>query len=75
MAVGNTAVDPAYVNITKHDKWAIPWMEDDPGLTAPQLWINRTLQHMEDAKKYQCQGLLGIHCEYSTCWHTCMYVG
>ncbi|XP_062522474.1 uncharacterized protein LOC134197211 isoform X2 [Corticium candelabrum] len=61
MAVGNTAVDPAYVNITKHDKWAIPWMEDDPGLTAPQLWINRTLQHMEDAKKYQCQGLLGIH--------------
>eukprot|EP00118_Oscarella_pearsei_P019329 m.204509 g.204509 ORF g.204509 m.204509 type:complete len:965 (+) comp39649_c0_seq9:56-2950(+) len=61
MQVGNTPVDPAYSNITKHDKWAIPWMEDDPGLTAPQLWVNRTLQHMEDAKKYGCQGLLGIH--------------
>ena len=39
----------------------IPWMEDDPDLTAPQLWVNRTLQHMEDAYKYGCSGLLGIH--------------
>lgn len=36
-------------------------MEDDPDLTAPQLWVNRTLMHMEDAKKYGCSGLLGIH--------------
>jgi hypothetical protein len=61
MDVGNTPVDPAYINITRHDKWAIPWMEDDPGITAPELWVNRTLQHMEDAKKYGCNGLLGIH--------------
>ena len=37
-------------NVTKHPKWAIPWMEDDPDLTASQLWVNRTLMHMEDAK-------------------------
>ena len=36
-------------------------MEDDPDLTAPQLWVNRTLEHMEDAKTYGCNGLLGIH--------------
>jgi hypothetical protein len=36
-------------------------MEDDPTLTAPQLWVNRTLEHMQDAKTYGCSGLLGIH--------------
>jgi len=36
-------------------------MEDDPDLTAPQLWVNRTLIHMEDALRYGCTGLLGIH--------------
>eukprot|EP00117_Sycon_ciliatum_P037015 scpid25772/ scgid27766/ len=61
MAVGNTPVDKAYMNITHHKKWAIPWMEDDPGLTAPELWVNRTLMHMEDAATYGCNGLLGIH--------------
>lgn len=29
-------------------------MEDDPGLTAPELWVNRTLEHMEDAHTYGC---------------------
>ena len=58
---GHSPVDPSYLNVTKHKKWAIPWMEDDPDLSAPQLWVNRTLEHMEDAKKYGCNGLLGIH--------------
>eukprot|EP01065_Artemidia_motanka_P023929 TRINITY_DN28586_c0_g1_i1.p1 TRINITY_DN28586_c0_g1~~TRINITY_DN28586_c0_g1_i1.p1 ORF type:complete len:929 (+),score=311.43 TRINITY_DN28586_c0_g1_i1:88-2874(+) len=58
---GHDPVDPAYVNVTRHPKWAIPWMEDDPDMTAPQLWVNRTLKHMEDAKRYGCSGLLGIH--------------
>jgi len=58
---GHSPVDPAYQQITRHPKWAIPWMEDDPDLTAPQLWVNRTLEHMDDAKKYGCSGLLGIH--------------
>lgn len=40
--------------MTRHAKWAIPWMEDDPGLSAPELWVNRTLMHMEDSSKYGC---------------------
>lgn len=54
MDVGNTPVDPAYENITRHNKWVIPWMEDDPGLTAPQLWVNRTLEHMNAAESCVC---------------------
>ena len=53
---GHDPVDPAYVNVTRHAKWVIPWMEDDPTLTQPQLWVNRTLQHMEDAAKYVGDG-------------------
>ena len=26
---GHDPVDPAYKNVTRHAKWAIPWMEDD----------------------------------------------
>ena len=58
---GHSAVDPSYAQITRHAKWVIPWMEDDPDMSAPQLWVERTLQHMEDAQKYGCTGLLGIH--------------
>jgi hypothetical protein len=39
----------------------IPWAEDDPGLTAPELWLNRTLLHAADAIKYGCGGLMMIH--------------
>jgi len=61
MNVGWSPVDRAYAQITRHKKWVIPWMEDDPGLTAPQLWVNRTLLHGLDAVKYGASGLLGIH--------------
>jgi len=64
MDVGNTPVDPAYANITHRtaaNKWAIPWAEDDPGLTAPELWVNRSLAHARDAAAYGVGGLLSIH--------------
>ena len=64
MDVGNTPVDPAYANITHRppsNKWAIPWAEDDPGLTAPELWVNRSLLHARDAAAYGVGGLLSIH--------------
>ncbi len=64
MDVGNTPVDPAYANITHRpaaNKWAIPWGEDDPGLTAPELWVNRSLLHARDAAAYGVGGLLTIH--------------
>ncbi|MGC8667821.1 MAG: hypothetical protein ACP5VE_06905 [Chthonomonadales bacterium] len=59
--VGNSPVDPAFARINGREKWAIPWMEDDPGLTAPQLWVGRMRRDAADALKYGCNGLMGIH--------------
>lgn len=64
MDLGNTDVDPSYANLThrtSQNKWVIPWVEDDPGLTAPQLWLNRTLSHAQEAVNYGVGGLLLIH--------------
>ena len=61
MNTGHDPVDPSYQEIKRHPKWVIPWMEDDPTLTQPQLWVNRTLEHMDSAHHYGCTGLLGIH--------------
>lgn len=58
--VGMEPPDPAFKQI-KHQKWIIPWLEDDPGLTAPQLWVNRTLEHVDLALQYGAEGLLAIH--------------
>jgi hypothetical protein len=59
-----------------------PQMEDDPGrccgqgvhlahrlvgLTAPELWVNRTLEHMLEAASYNCSGLLGLHSHCCLC--------
>jgi hypothetical protein len=59
--VGMTPVDRAFERVTGHPRWAIPWMEDDPALTAPQLWVGRMRQDAADALRYGCDGLLGIH--------------
>ncbi len=59
--VGNTPVEPGFANVQGRPKWAIPWMEDDPGLTMPQLWAARMRRDAVDARKYGCTGLFGIH--------------
>jgi len=59
--VGKAAVQPEWVKITERRKWDIPWMEDDFNLLSPQLWVNRTIQNAVDAKKYGCEGLIGVH--------------
>ena len=62
--LGNTPVDPSYNNLTHRTadkKWAIPWAEDDPGLTAPELWVGRSLDHARAAANYSVGGLLSIH--------------
>ena len=41
--------------------WAIPWIEDDPALTSPQLWAAGCARDAADALRYGCDGLLGIH--------------
>ena len=60
--LGRVDPDPAYAIISKdRTTWDIPWMEDDPDLTALQLWVNRTMDHAIIAKSYGVSGLLGIH--------------
>ncbi len=59
--VGKAPVDPNFARISGRSKWAIPWLEDDPALTSPQLWVGRMRRDAADALAYGCDGLLGIH--------------
>jgi hypothetical protein len=61
MDVGNTNIDPAYANIThRTKKQVIPWAEDDPGLTAPELWVNRSIYHLVTALSYNVTSFMII---------------
>lgn len=59
--VGFSFVEPGFEKIQGRPIWAIPWMEDDPALIAPQLWAGRMRRDAADALAYGCTGLMGIH--------------
>ena len=59
--VGKAPVEPGFANVKGRPQWAIPWLEDDPNLLAPQLWVGRMRKDAADARAYGCTGLLGIH--------------
>jgi hypothetical protein len=59
--MGYTLVDTNFKLIQNRPKWAIPWLEDDPALTSPQLWAGRMMRDAKDALDYGCNGLMGIH--------------
>ena len=50
--VGKAPVDPMFARIDGRSKWAIPWLEDDPALTSPQLWAGRMRKDAVDALAY-----------------------
>jgi hypothetical protein len=58
---GHSAIDPAFSAIEGRPKWAIPWLENDPTLTAPQPWVGRMRYDAADALNRGCTGLIGIH--------------
>lgn len=58
---GYTPVEPAFGTVKGRPKWEITWMEDDPALICPQFWAGRTRKDAQDAYKYGCTGLMGIH--------------
>jgi len=60
-SVGFTPVETGFARVEGRPKWAIPWMEDDPALLIPQLWVGRMRRDAADALAYGCTGLLGIH--------------
>lgn len=58
---GYTIVEPAFANVQGRPKWEITWIEDDPAMITPQFWAGRTRKDAQDAYKYGCTGLMGIH--------------
>jgi len=59
--VGKAPVEPQFAKVKGRPKWAIPWLEDDPGMISPQLWAGRMRKDGADALAYGCTGLMGIH--------------
>jgi hypothetical protein len=59
--VGFTPVEDGFASVHGRSKWAIPWLEDDPALVSPQLWVGRVRRDARDALRYGCDGLFGIH--------------
>jgi len=59
--VGHEPIEPGFADVVGRGKWAIPWLEDDPAMTSPQLWVGRMRRDAADALAYGCTGLLGIH--------------
>ncbi|MCX7046194.1 MAG: malectin domain-containing carbohydrate-binding protein [Candidatus Sumerlaeota bacterium] len=59
--VGNDPVELGFKKITGRPTWSIPWLEDDPGLSIPQLWAGRMRRDAMDSLEYGCTGLMGIH--------------
>jgi hypothetical protein len=59
--LGIRKIDSGFYSISDRSKWAIPWMEDDPGLSIPQLWAGRMRKDAYDALAAGCNGLMGIH--------------
>lgn len=58
--LGYAPVDAAFGEIHGRGKWAIPWVEDDPGMSIPQFWARRMRRDARTAREYGCDGLMGI---------------
>ena len=59
--VGHSPVERGFAAVKGRPAWAIPWLEDDPSLTSPQLWVGRMRRDAADARRYGATGLIGIH--------------
>jgi len=59
--VGHSPVERGFATVKGRPTWAIPWLEDDPALTSPQLWVGRLRRDAADARRYGASGLIGIH--------------
>jgi hypothetical protein len=58
---GHAPDEQGFANVQGRPKWVIPWMENDPNLTAPQPWAGRMRYDAVEARRLGSTGLLGIH--------------
>ena len=68
--LGTVDVEAAYKNVTRHDGWLMPWVEDDPHLGMPQLWVSRTLAHLRQGRGYGASGAVPITWRMESVWPT-----
>ncbi len=61
MSTGHAPVSENFARLDGRQKWAIPWFEDDGALTSIQLHAGRMRRDAVDARKYGCNGLMGLH--------------
>ena len=80
-AVGYTPVDAGFAEVQGRSKWAIPWLEDDGALAAPELWAGFQLYYPMPAKEVRtCTGLElvkaieGIFAEVIPAMNACMEI-
>ena len=64
--LGYDPVDFNFIRVKDRDKWAIPWLEDDPALMNAQLWAGRVRRDAADALAYGCSALIGLHWRTAT---------
>ena len=58
--LGTVDVEPEYANVTRHPSIVMPWLEDDPHLGVSQLWVSRTLAHLEQGAVLGATGAVPI---------------
>jgi hypothetical protein len=61
MSTGHAPVSENFDRLAGRQKWAIPWFEDDGVLTSLQLRVGRLRRDAVDARRYGCNGLMGLH--------------
>ena len=59
--VGWDPVSEVYGKLEDRERWAIPWLEDDPAMWLPQFHVYRNHEYMDQAEQLGCAGVLGLH--------------
>jgi hypothetical protein len=59
--VGHELVEGGFADVHGRPKWSMPWIENDPNLTAPQPWVGRMRYDAVDSLQLGCTGLMVNH--------------
>ena len=59
--LGWDPVSEVYGKLEDRERWAIPWLEDDPAMWLPQFHVYRNREYIDQAEQCGCAGVLGLH--------------